>query len=58
MVEKAVTKRSWSLEKFTKSVTARAKLLEVKLGSAAQIRKAYEDGWSVQSTVASFAAVK
>ena len=54
MTKKAVTKRGWSLEKFTKSVVAQAKRLEVKVGNAAQIKKAYDDGLSVRSTVATF----
>ena len=52
---KKVTKRGWSLETFTTSVNAQAKRLEVKVGSAAQIKKAYDDGLSVRSTVATFA---
>ena len=51
---KKVAKRGWSLEKFTKSVNAQAKRLDVKLGNAAQIKKAYEDGLSVRSTVETF----
>ena len=43
MTKKAVTKRGWSLEKFTKSVTAQAKRLEIKVGNAAQIKQAYDD---------------
>jgi hypothetical protein len=39
MVEMVVTRRGWSLEKFTKSFIAQAKRLEVKVGSAAQTRR-------------------
>jgi hypothetical protein len=51
---KKVAKRGWSLDKFTKSVTAQAKRLNVKVGSAAQIKKAYDDGLSVRGTVVTF----
>ena len=54
MTKMVVAKRGWSLEKFTKSVTAQAKRLEIKVGTAAQIQKAYDDGLSVRSTVATF----
>ena len=53
---KKVAKRGWSLEKFTKSINAQAKRLDVKVGSAAQIKKAYDDGLSVRATVATFTA--
>jgi hypothetical protein len=43
-ITKKVAKRGWSLEKFTKSVTAQAKRLDVKIGSATRLKKAYEDG--------------
>jgi hypothetical protein len=53
---KKVAKRGWSLEKFTKSVNAQAKRLNVRIGSAAQIKKGYDDGLSVRATVATFTA--
>jgi hypothetical protein len=53
-MDKKVAKRGWPLEKFTKSVNAQAKRLNVKVGSAAQIKKAYEDGLSVRSAVETF----
>ncbi len=51
---KKVAKRGWSLEKFTKSVNAQARRLNVKIGSATQIKKAYEDGLSVRDAVGTF----
>jgi hypothetical protein len=53
---KKVAKRGWSVEKFTKSVNAQAKRLNIKVGSAAQIKKTYDDGLGVRSTVATFTA--
>ena len=51
---KKVTKRSWSLDKFAKSVKAEAKRLNVKIADAARIKSAYETGLTVRYTVATF----
>lgn len=58
MNAKKVAKRSWSLEKFSASVRAECKRLGIKPGSAAAIKKHYDDGSTVKFTASTFAPAK
>jgi hypothetical protein len=52
---KKVKKRTWSLEKFTNAVKGECKRLGAKPGSAAAIKKHYDDGSTAKFTASTFA---